>query len=66
MIESLIKKLFGYCDMCDRWFQYPKRRRMSTSYLEEEKNYCNVCADCYEYIEQVWEERWSEYYHERL
>ena len=52
--------------MCNRWFVYPKRRRMNTRYEHEESNYCNVCEACFEEIEDYWQERWDEYNSGRL
>ena len=65
-ILSFFKKKFGYCEMCHQWFVYPKRRRMNTSYKDEESNYVCVCKTCFGEIEQYWEERWQEYWSERL
>jgi hypothetical protein len=61
MIIKWTRKLFGYCGMCNRWLVYPNRRHMSTMYIDEESNYITVCADCFDYVEEIWEERWSEY-----
>lgn len=63
---KLIHRLFGYCEMCKRWFAYPKRRRMNTGYENEESNYCDVCEECYKEIESYWQERWDDYYSEIL
>lgn len=52
--------------MCQRYFVYPKKRRMNTQYENEESNYCEVCKECYEEIEEYWEERWAEYNAGRL
>lgn len=64
-IKTLINLLFGKCEVCGRWFQYPKRRRMSTMYHNEEDNYCTTCSECYDCIEEIWNERWREYYSSR-
>jgi hypothetical protein len=60
-IISWVEKLFGHCEMCDRWLVYPKRRHMNTMYVDEESNYITVCADCFYYVEEILDERWSEY-----
>ena len=63
---KIIHEIFGYCGMCNRWFVYPKRRRMNTMYENEESNYCNVCEVCFEEIEDYWKELWDEYNSGRL
>jgi hypothetical protein len=65
-IKKVIQRALGYCGMCGRYFVYPKRRHMSTMYENEESNYITVCADCFEEVEEYWQERWDEYYSERL
>jgi hypothetical protein len=66
LAKQLVYRIFGKCEMCGRWFQYPKQRRMNTAYHNEEDNYIDVCLDCYAEIESYWEERWNEYYSSRL
>ena len=63
---KIIKKILGCCPRCGRWFKYPKRRRQSTQYEDEESNYVTCCAECFEEIEEYWAERWAEYYAGRL
>lgn len=63
---NFIKKIFGYCPWCGRWFKYPKRRRKSTQYNDEESNYVTCCIDCFEEIEEYWAERWNDYMATRL
>jgi len=58
---KLFRKLFGYCWHCGRWFVYPKRRRMSSDYSDEESNYCTECSDCNEQTERYWENMWDDY-----
>jgi len=58
---KILKKIFGYCENCGRWFIYPKRRRMSTAYVDEESNYCTECKDCFEETEACWKEMWDDY-----
>ena len=62
---KLIKHLLGYCDCCNRWFVYPKRRRTNTTYVEEELNYITCCLDCHKEAEEYWKERWDDYYNSR-
>ena len=63
---KLIKRMFGYCEHCNRWFVYPKKRKMSTAFEHEESNYINSCKNCYNEIEEYWKERWIEFYSSRL
>ncbi|MBZ9622981.1 hypothetical protein G9F71_008945 [Clostridium sp. FP2] len=62
---KLFKKIFGYCYHCERWFVYPKRRRMSTAYEHDESNFCTECEECFERTEEYWEDMWDEYNSER-
>ena len=59
---KLIKKIFGYCGICNRWFVYPKRKRMSTMYHDEESNYIICCKSCFIESEKYWDEMWKDYY----
>lgn len=48
---NIVRRLFGYCPGCGRWFKYPRRRRQSTQYHDEESNYAvqyddEWCATC--------------------
>lgn len=63
---TLIRWLCGYCGICGRWFVYPKRRHMNTMYINEESNYCKVCANCFEEIEEYWQDLWDDYNSSRL
>ena len=65
-VKTKIYSLLGYCEMCQRFFVYPKRRRMNTAYQDEESNYVYVCENCFKSNEQYWEERSQEYWSERL
>ncbi len=65
-MKRLFRKIFGYCDMCQAYFVYPKRRRMNTQYNDEKSNYCTVCKSCFNEIEEYWNDRWQEYYAGRL
>jgi hypothetical protein len=46
--------------------QNAKRYHMNTQYVEVEKNYATHCDFCKKGSEDYWEERWNEYYSERL
>ena len=63
---NIVRRLFGYCPGCGRWFKYPRRRRQSTQYHDEESNYVTCCSDCFEEVEEYWAELWDEYYSGRL
>lgn len=63
---NIVRRLFGYFPGCGRWFKYPRRRRQSTQYHDEESNYVTCCSDCFEEVEEHWAELWDEYYSGRL
>lgn len=66
-ILTWIKIWLGWCPQCGRWFRHGvKRRRQNTAYVEEEWNFVTACEECFEEIESYWEERWAEYYADRL
>lgn len=50
------------CPRCERWRRDIECRRQNTAYLDDEANYITVCMDCYEEIQDYWEERWREYW----
>jgi hypothetical protein len=60
---NLIKKIFGYCVYCNKYFKYPKRYRMHTAYVDEESNYTIICKACTHENDAHWAERWQELYH---
>lgn len=55
---------YSYCPKCKKYFKWPKVRRMSSNYLDDEQNYIYVCAKCFYQIEEYWEECWRERYNE--
>jgi hypothetical protein len=59
-MKKLFGFIFGYCQYCNHYFKYPKRRRMNTAYVDEESNYIISCLDCFDKIEDYWTERWEE------
>lgn len=60
---SIIKRIFGYCPCCGRWFRAKvKRRRQSTAYIDEESNYVTCCQECFDEIEIHWGEMWDDFY----
>ena len=61
-MTRLLRVILGYCPQCRRYFRYPKRRHMNTQYPNEEANYCTVCAECFEEIQDYWREAWRDYY----
>lgn len=64
---NVLYKLLGYCPYCGRLFQFTtKRRRQSTAYVEDEKNYIICCQKCFDNIEEHWDEMWRELYKEQM
>lgn len=63
---KMIKKIFGYCESCNKWFVYPKKRRMNTMYAEDRLNYTTCCLECFTDVEEYWAERWRDYYNDRM
>ena len=57
---NIIKKIFGFCQNCETWFVYPKRRRMHTNYADDEKNFNTLCKDCYKRENEMWDSLWDE------
>ena len=66
LIDNVFKKLFGYCVCCDRYFKYPKRRRINTAYEDDSMNYTRQCKECYDATIAYYEEMWADYYASRL
>lgn len=60
-MKNFFKKLFGYCENCERIFVYPKRRHMNTKYEVEEDNYMISCKRCFDYSEECWQHQWDDY-----
>ena len=54
------------CEKCGEFSWKVKRRRQNTAYVDDEMNYVTVCPQCFEEIEEIWKERWAEYYSECL
>ena len=44
------KKMFGYCEYCRKYFKYPKRRELNTTYVNEEDNWMCSCKGCYDEV----------------
>jgi hypothetical protein len=61
-VIRLLKRLFGYCDHCQRWFQFPIKRSMHTAYADHERNFIVTCGECILDINDYWDERWREYW----
>lgn len=60
---SIIKRIFGYCPGCGRWFRTGvKRRRQSTAYVDEESNYVTCCPECFDEVEEHWGDMWGDFY----
>ena len=54
-----IKSLLGYCTYCEKYFVYPKKRRMSSAYNYEPDNWDFSCIKCFEKHEEYWEDMWK-------
>lgn len=62
MIE-LIKKLFGYCPYCNRWFQFGvKSRKIVTPYSKQKIRYHVSCKSCFNDLEYDSQKTWEEVY----
>jgi hypothetical protein len=59
---ELLRRLFGYCTMCGRWFVWPKRRHQGTAYADKERNWIVACKRCHAFLQDYWNEQWREYY----
>lgn len=57
---KLIKKFFGYCPHCNKYFKYPKRRMTNANYNNKEDNYTFECKECFnrtiEYFANMWDD----------
>lgn len=61
--RNFIRAVFGWCPRCQRWLcRGVKRRRQNTAYQDEESNYITVCRECFDEVEEYWDERWKEYH----
>jgi hypothetical protein len=66
IIIGISEKIFGRCGHCGEWFVYPKKRRMNTAYVDEESNWVTEWDWSFEQTESNWEERWKDYYSDRI
>lgn len=48
----------GFSHSCDN--NDAVRFRMHTAYVDEEKNYMNLCPDCQKDSNEYWQEQWNE------
>lgn len=55
-----------FCGGCCRFQPDIAVRRMSTLYSDAEMNYIFCCGECFDEVEEYWEERWDEYNRGRL
>lgn len=51
----------GACNFCGSYNQVQKRR-MNTAYNDDKMNWETSCVACYEDHQDVWRERWAEYW----
>ena len=50
----------GYGYRC--WGFGAIRRRQNTAYVKDEMNYVTCCGECFQGIQEYWQERWDEYW----
>lgn len=50
------------CPCCYRHAMTVGRRPTRTAYPDPESNFETSCVDCYEEHDEIWTERWQEYY----
>jgi hypothetical protein len=62
LVEKYIKEA---CGMCTCHWSRTERRRMDTAYVNDESNYCEVCEECFEEIQEHWAEMWADYNSQR-
>jgi cyclopropane fatty-acyl-phospholipid synthase-like methyltransferase len=65
MPEKSLNKLLnllGWCPYCEKFFHYPKRRRLCTQYANEEDNWVTCCEEQFNEINDYYKERWQDYW----
>jgi hypothetical protein len=61
--RSLIKKTFGYCPCCEKYFRLGvKTKRRNTSYVEESENWLTACKECHSKDEAYFADLLEQYY----
>jgi len=65
-IQKAFHKTLGKCPNCNKYFTYPRKRRMNTAYAQYESNFEVCCLNCHNSHEEFWEEMWKEYYAGKL
>ena len=68
---SLSKRLLesehtGICTCCGEYKNTVKVREQNTQYTDKDSNYVESCIECFEEIQEYWQERWRDYYSSRL
>lgn len=58
---KLMKKIFGHCSHCGRWFKYPKRRMTNANYNNKEDNYTLECKECFDRTIEYFNNMWDDY-----
>jgi hypothetical protein len=53
---------YEQCMRCELCTSSVHRRRMNTSYVDDENNFTVQCDVCFEDSEQMWADQWAEYY----
>ena len=54
------------CPNCDAYTDSVRRRHMHTAYVDDEMNYVTCCWECFDIIEDYWDEQWDDYNSGRL
>lgn len=66
-MKNVLKKLFGYCPCCGRWFRYStKHRKISVIYADGKTRYYLCCKKCFQDLEDEFEQKWQKAYKERV
>ena len=50
------------CPCCDKYKRSIERRRLNTSYVDDESNFLTSCLHCYADAFEDYAERWADYY----
>lgn len=59
----MLKKLFGYCPCCNRYFRWPvTRQRRASQYVNDEANFLVACKECHELDDEYFNDLWQQYY----
>ncbi len=54
-MKDILKRIFGHCPECGRWFTFPRYRREITLYEHDNDNFLYSCKRCYKERDEKWE-----------